>query len=148
MNARRPLVLAMLTLAAGCLTPRDLLINKELDAWVYVKPVEAVWPELRAFVFDQGYQATSRQDMGTWVLETAERRQGDSGSRLMATAEVFADGRCRVRIHVQSIDYASKSPAWSGGRSLYFERQLIQRVEPERYKAVVDAATAATAEQK
>jgi len=145
-SIRSELVAALVI--ASCLSPRDILINKEAEAWTYAVPIESVWPKLRTLVFEQGYQASSGQDLGMWVLETAERRQGSRGSRLMATAEIFADGRCRIRIHEQSIDYESKQPSWSGGRSQYLERQLIQRVEPERWKTMVDAATAATAEQK
>ena len=111
MQVRPSVVVVVLALVAGCLSPRDILINKELDGWTYEKPIEVVWPALRSFVFDQGYQATSQQDVGMYVLETAERRQGESGSRLMVTGEVFSDGRCRIRIHVQSIDYSSKTPA-------------------------------------
>lgn len=145
MTALRVLPVLFALSALSCLSPRDVLIHKELDAWVYDKPIEAVWPVLRAYVFEQGYQSGVATEPGVYILETAERRQGDSGSRLMATGEVFADGRCRIRIHVQTINYASKSPSWSGSRSTWHERELVQRVEPERWKAVQDAATAATA---
>lgn len=147
MSNRRVAVSLVLALVAftGCLSPRDVLVNKELDGWIYDTSIEVVWPRLRAYVFEQGYQASVTTEPGMYLLETAERRQGDTGSRLMATGEVFADGRCRVRIHVQSINYASKTPAWSGSRSVWMERELIKRVEPERWQAVQDAATAATA---
>ncbi len=141
---RLAFLVAILTLLAGLACTgmqrsgaRQSYIYEQVREYVYETPIDAVWPQARAILFEQGYQV--RDSGGGMTVETEWRVLSD-GSRRRYLVTGFPRGN-GCAIHFTS-DTENTQGRADTGRDLGMEWGLIRRVEPQRATRIEAEANA------
>jgi hypothetical protein len=162
---RTSYVLAALALSSGCAVvghfQRGARLRAELDAHVFAKPLDAVWPEVQRLLVDAGYDLVGKdraavgapplnalQGMLSKGHETRERGNGrreletDQDARMKRyRAEGTAVDAEHCRVVLYAVQGSDQSPEQDETRATALELALVERVEPEaaeRIASVVD----------
>lgn len=156
---------AIFTLLMACsLTAqarRDTQLRRELDAARINQPLATVWPVVLHLLADHGYQLVGRDRVAVGAPAAAPYKRYTAGGFETARAdhglvlETMADASARsyraegsvidgksCRVTFIAIRRTGSSPSEERSRDLELEVELVQRLDPEQAKRIVQAADA------
>jgi hypothetical protein len=105
---------------------RQKYINEQTAQYVYQKPINTVWPNVRTMLFGEGYKTKSSDTGGSYSLETEPKADGDKSITYLVQGTKVDDNTCKVEFtkNVQS------SMGTTSNRDPEMEWHLLQKVDP------------------
>lgn len=149
------LLLTVTALASGCAsTRRDAYIQDKASQYVYRKPIAEVWPQVRALLQEKELplrEAPGAYEIGTdWTMLGSPSSLGTSYVRYLVRGKQPSPVSCSVEILRQNRTQSGEGPAGNTGndsssmtRDREMEWELLQRVDPEGAKALLEEAKTA-----
>lgn len=144
-------IVILVALCASCADPRQVsyehAIDRELDRYVFERPIDQVWPELVAVLAEHGYAIHETVPIeGRTVISDLVPDIGgvDHGYRALVRVIRLDRARYRIRIELQytrdgAVDI--ESPDVIGRPTQRMTWKLIERVEPARAAKILDRLT-------
>jgi hypothetical protein len=98
----RIIAVAMAVAISGCATvQREAAWRERVSGHVYQQPLDAVWPQVRSLVIEQGYSFKEADGQFVLVTDWKEEAQGSKShtnwTRILAQGVRMGDSRCLVR---------------------------------------------------
>ncbi|MDY7225878.1 hypothetical protein [Hyalangium rubrum] len=152
------LLVAALALSTGCAANRrDAYLHDKAREHVYRKPINEVWPEVKAMLAEEEFSIMEAQggyELQTdWVMEGAPSSLGTSWARYLVRGIEKGPGQSAVQFHKQArvqsqppndgnTGYPAEGIGHAGtdsntlSRDHAMEWKLLQRVDAEAAKAL------------
>lgn len=155
------LLLTVTALATGCASSRrENYIQDKASSYVYRKPIAEVWPQVRAMLKEKDLplrEAPGAYEIATdWHMLGAPSSLGTTYVRYLVRGKQPSPAMCAVEILRQNRTQAGEgamdvqtgqkgdvgTDATSMTRDREMEWELLQRVDPEGAKALIEEAKA------
>lgn len=144
-GARAALLSVVLLGVPGCSffaaqNARHASIVRDLDALVYNSPCEGILQQARGLLFDRGM---SVRDTGGSTIETEWARTDDNGSqkRYLIVGATPQPNQCKLS--ARSSTQSGRNNSVSTSRDVYFELDVLKRVDAVRHARILQAADVA-----
>ena len=134
--------------ASGCAHFRaaaaeDAYRRDAAERFVYRKPCDSLWPELRKALFSDGLEVKDADSGQSFSIETEPTASGNASTRYLITGAPVDKRQCRIEALKQTTQGKEKPRT---ERDLMLEWRLIERLDraaAEKINADADAAGAA-----
>lgn len=120
-------------------------IRMRTETLVYNQPIQAVWPQAQAMLFERGLATKATDSGGAYVLETEWAQESGKGGRMvryLVQGAALSESTCQVHFTRMQQD---KDGAVATGRDLDMEWMLIQRADATTASAILAEADSAGA---
>ncbi|MCZ6691103.1 MAG: hypothetical protein O7H41_16065 [Planctomycetota bacterium] len=144
MSVAAPLLLTLSL--TGCAAMRAAQARTEYTSGevmqhVYDKDLQQIWPEVRSFLFEQGYQVKSVSGDAGYNVETEWKQTvGTVLTRYLVQGIAVDDGKCRVNF--MKVEKRATFNPEAPERDWEMEFKLLDRLDPARSQEIQKEAQA------
>ena len=139
------LLLSVVSSASSCaairgMSARSAYMEAETDKHVYDRPLNEVWPQARALLFEEGLEV---KDTDATNAETEWKMDygGTERVRYLLSGIAVGDDKCQIQFTKAVQSRSDKT--WTAAntrRDFALEQRLIQKVEPSAYERMTAQA--------
>jgi len=141
------LLLSVTSAVSGCaamrgMSARHAYMEAATEKHVYERPLNEVWPQARALLFEKGFEVkdTDATNAETeWKVDSS----GKERVRYLLSGIAVGDDKCQVQF--MKAEQSRIDKTWTDPdteRDLELEQRLIEKVEPSVYKQMTAEADA------